>query len=173
MTHSAAWCLRNISASGVMEQAGSEIRLSLEPATLAAVFGVDSPDVASRFLGQLINVVRPDPGKPIDAATINPVIDVVQGIGPSNVLEAMTATMLVAAQHAALDAARRALHPDQTPAGRQSYLGLALKAMRTFAQLAESLNHGRGQSTTRRAVVERLPVRDGGEPMVVAIGPRD
>jgi len=34
---------------------------------------------------------------------------------------------------------RRASHPDQTPAGRALYQSLAFKAMRTFAQLLDTL----------------------------------
>jgi hypothetical protein len=143
-------------ANGGIEQAGSEVRLSIEPAALAAVFGIDDPDLASRLLGQLVNVVQFDPGRPIDGATISLVIAMVRGIGPSNAIEAMMATMLVAAQYAALDASRRGMHPDQSPAGRQSYLGLSLKAMRTFAQLVETLNHGRGKGPVQRVVVERV-----------------
>jgi hypothetical protein len=139
-------------ANGGIEQAGREVRLSTEPAALAAVFGIG----AARLLGQLLNVVQPDPDRPIDAATINLVIAMVRGIGPSNAIEAMMATMLVAAQYAALDASRRGMHPDQSPAGRQSYLGLSLKAMRTFAQLVETLNHGRGKGPVQRVVVERV-----------------
>ena len=115
----------------------------------------------------MINLVQPDPGKTIDPATINALIATVQGIAPGNALEAMIATMLVAAQHAALDASRRAMHPEQTPAGRQGYLGLALKAMRTCAQLVETLNHGRGKGPAQRVIVERVTVRDGGQAVVV------
>jgi hypothetical protein len=121
----------------------------------------------------LVNLVQPDPGKTIDPATINPLIATVQGIAPGNALEAMIATMLVAAQHAALDASRRAMHPEQTPAGRQGYLGLALKAMRTCAQLVETFDHGRGKGPVQRVVVERVTVRDGGQAVVGAVGSRD
>ena len=154
-------------ANGAIEQAGNEIRLNIDHAALAAAFGVDDPNIASRLLGQLINLVQPDPGKMIDPATINALIATVHGIAPGNALEAMIATMLVAAQHAALDASRRAMHPDQTPAGRQGYLGLALKAMRTCAQLVETLNHGRGKGPVQRVIVERVTVRDGGQAVVV------
>ena len=70
-------------ANGAIEQAGSEIRLNIDHAALAAVFGVDDPNIASRLLGQLINLVQPEPGKPIDPPTINPLIAIVQGIAPS------------------------------------------------------------------------------------------
>jgi hypothetical protein len=160
-------------ANDAIEHAGSEIRLNIDHAALAAAFGVDDPSIASRLLGQLINLVQPDPGKMIDPAKINALIATVQGIAPGNALEAMIATLLVAAQHAALDASRRAMHPEQTPAGRQSYLGLALKAMRTSAQLVETLNHGRGKGPVQRVVVERVTVRDGGQAVVGAVGSRD
>jgi hypothetical protein len=79
----------------------------------------------------------------------------------------------VAAQHAALDAMRRALHPDQTPAGRQSYMALSLKAMRTFAQLVENLNHGRGKSITQRVIVERVNVAPGAQAIVGAVASKE
>src|SRR5260370_41154956 len=62
-----------------------------------------------------------------------------------DMLEAMTATMLVGAQHAALDSLRRVMHPDQTAAGRELYESLAFKGMRAFAQLFEALNSEAGQ----------------------------
>jgi hypothetical protein len=73
-------------ANGAIEQAGSEIRLNIDHAALAAAFGVDDPTIASRLLGQLINLVQPDPGRLIDSATINPLIATVQGIAPGNAL---------------------------------------------------------------------------------------
>jgi hypothetical protein len=144
-----------------IEQAGTRITLTIEPAALAAAFGVDDPDVASHLLRQLVNAMHPDPNQPVNAAIINSIIAMVRDIGPRNVTEAMTATMLVTAQHAAFDVARRAMHPDQSPIGRQVYLGLALKAMRTHAQLLESFNHGREKGRTQRVIVERVTVRNG------------
>jgi hypothetical protein len=147
-------------------QNGRSLEVTVEPAALSSAFGVDDPDVASRLLGQLVSVLQPDPNKQVDTTVINQALALVQGIEPADLTEAMTATMLVAAQHAALDAMRRALHPDQTPAGRQSYMALSLKAMRTFAQLLESLNHGRGKGVTQRVIVERVTV----EPDAQAVG---
>jgi len=112
--------------------------------------------------------MHPDPSKPVDAAMINTLIAMVQGIGPRNVTQAMTATTLVAAQHAGADFLRRAMHPDQSPSGRQTYLALALKAFRTCAQLAESLNHGREKGTTQRIIVERVTVGNGAQAAVEA-----
>jgi hypothetical protein len=87
----------------------------------------------------------------------------------------MTATMLVGAQHAALDCLRRGFHPDQTPAGRALYQALALKAMRTFAQLVETLHVGRGKAVVKQEIYvthQHVTVESGGEATVGAIDAR-
>jgi hypothetical protein len=152
---------------------GRSLEVTIDPVALSAAFGIEDPDVASRLLGQIVSVLQPDPSKSIDTAAINQALALVEGINPTDALEAMTATMLVAAQHAALDAMRRALHPDQTPAGRQSYMALSLKAMRTFAQLVENLNHGRGKSITQRVIVERVNVAPGAQAIVGAVASKE
>ena len=102
------------------EQNGSKVELAIEPATLTQIFGVSDPDVATRLLSQLTSVLHPDPTKPVDPATINHALGLIEGLGPSDTTEALTATLLVAAQHAGLDALRRGSHPDQTPGGARS-----------------------------------------------------
>jgi hypothetical protein len=116
------------------ERVGGEIALAIDPEALCAVLGVDNPSVANRLPSQLVNVIQPDPRKPVDVASINQMLALIEGIKPTDVLEAMTATMLVGAQHAALESLRRASYPDQTAAGRALYQSLAFKAMRTFTQ---------------------------------------
>jgi hypothetical protein len=123
----------------------------------------------SILLSQLLGVLHPDPSKPVDSELVSEALALVQGIGPTDAGEAMLAVMLVAAQYAALDAMRRASHVAQSPAGRQSYTALSLKAMRTFAQLMETLNHGRGKGVTQRVIVERVTVEGGGQAVVGAV----
>jgi hypothetical protein len=156
------------------DRLGAEIKLTIDPKGLCAVFGIDDPGVAVRLLSQLINFIQPDLQKPADAVSINQMLALIEGIGPSKTLEAMTATMLVGAQHAALDSLRRACHPDQTPAGRQSYTALGLKAMRTFAQLVEALHVGRGRAVRQEINVthQHVTVEAGGQAMVGAIDAR-
>jgi hypothetical protein len=140
----------------------------LEPSEVRTIFGINNPSLAARLLSQLLGVLHPDPSKPVDSALVNEALALVQGIGPTDAGEAMLAVMLVAAQHAALDAMRRASHVAQSPAGRQSYTALS-KAMRTFPQLMETLNHGRGKGVTQRVVVERVTVEAGGQAVVGAV----
>jgi hypothetical protein len=146
-----------------------QVAVDLDSNTLAKVFGVGVPEIAARLLSQLVNVLQPDPSGPVDTTMIRTAIALIKGFKPADAIEATTVTMLVAAQHAAMDMARRALHPEQTPAGRQMYMGLSLKAMRTFAQLLEGLNHGRGKGVTQRVIVERINVEPGGRAVVAAM----
>jgi len=155
-----------------VERDSGQLAVAIEPATLCNVFGVADPSVATRLLSQLLSVVQPDPHKPIDVATIDHVLTLIEGIRPADTLEAMTATMLIGAQHAALDSLRRASHPGQTPAGRQIYTALSLKAMRTFALLLDALNHGRGKGVTQQIIVKHVTVKEGAQAVIGAIGAR-
>jgi hypothetical protein len=156
------------------DRVGGEIALAIDPEGLSEVFGIADVSVATRLLSQLVGVIQPDARKPVDVASIDQVLALIEGIGPSNTLEAMTATMLVGAQHAALDSLRRACHPDQTPAGRQSYTALGLKAMRAFAQLLEALHVGRGRAVRQEINVthQNVTVEAGCRAMVGDIDTR-
>ena len=92
-------------------------------------------------------------------------VALIAGISPNGTIEAMTATMLVGAYRAAIDSLRRATHPDQTPAGRALYQTLALKSMRSFAQLLESLHLGRGKAVRQEINVTHthVTVEPGGK----------
>jgi hypothetical protein len=151
------------------EQATGKVSVTIEPGALCAIFGVADPDVATRLLSQLVGVLQPDPAKPVDAAVVNQALAMIEGIGPTDTLEAMTATLLVCVQHAAHDSMRRALHPDQTPGGRAIYGALALKTMRTYAQLLEAHNHGRGKGVTQQIIVKRITVEPGAQTVVGSV----
>ena len=153
-------------------QDGTRVALAIQPSELCAVFGVTDPDVATRLLSQLLGVLQPDTSEPVDPVLINQALALVHDVGPADAMEAMLAIMLVSAEYAAMDIMRRATHPAQTAAGRQSYVTLSLKAMRTFAQLLEALNHGRGKGVTQRVIVERVTVEAGGQAVVGAVDAR-
>ena len=74
-------------------------------------------------------VCTPKPNKPFDNATANLALTLMHEIGPKDVVEAMLACQLIVAHVAAMDASRRALHVEQTAAGRTAYLTLARKLM--------------------------------------------
>ena len=147
----------------------ADVELAIEPSELCAVFGVKDPEVAAHLLSQLVGVLHPNTEEPVDPAVINRALAMVQDIGPTDATEAMLAVMSIAAQYFAMDAMRRGAHPAQSPVGRQSYAGTSLKAMRTFAQLLEALNHGRGKGVTQRVIVERVTVEAGAQAIVGAV----
>ncbi len=152
-----------------LRQTGAQVALAISPAELCAAFGVTDPDAATRLLSQLLGVLHPDTSQPVDPALINQALALVQGIGPADATEAMLAVMLVGAEFAAMDLMRRATHPAQSAPGRQTYAGLSLKAIRTFAHLLEALNHSRGKGVTQRVIVERVTVEAGGQAVVGAV----
>jgi hypothetical protein len=152
-----------------VEQSAGQLAVAIEPEILSAVFGIDDPNLAMRLLSQLVGFVQPDPGKPVEAGLIDQMLTLIEGINPSGMLEAMTATMLVGTQHVALDSLRRASHPDQSPAGRAMYQSLAFKAMRAFAQLLETLHQGRGRGVTQQIIVKHVTVEAGAQAVVGAV----
>jgi hypothetical protein len=161
-----------VSRRGCGEIAGTskskrEVAVAMEPAALCSVFGVTEIEVARSLLSQLVSVLDPGANKTTEMAS--DALAIIRNIQPRDSLEAMTATMLVAAQHAALDTMRRALHPDQSPGGRALYAGLGLKAMRTYARLLEALQQGRGKGVEQRIIVERVTVAPGGQAVVGSV----
>lgn len=150
---------------------GSPIPPGISAESLRNAFGVSDSGIALRFLEQLANVLYADAPQSLDEGKIADILAAVRAIAPVGGLEAMTATMLVAVQYAALDAMRRAAHPEQTYGGRQSYTSLALKAMRTHAQLLDAFNRGRGNGTTQQIIVKHLSIESGGQAIVGALAP--
>jgi hypothetical protein len=71
---------------------GAEIKLTIDPNGLCTVFGIDDLCVVSRRLSQLVSVIQPDPRKPADASLIDGVLALIEGIGPADTVEAMTAS---------------------------------------------------------------------------------
>jgi hypothetical protein len=144
--------------------------VAVNPERLCTVLGVGDVDVAASILSQIVNVVAGS--RAPSSEEIGAILDLVGGIGPANTSEAMTVALLVTTQHASADMIRRALHPDQTPEGRRMYLSLALKAARTYAQLLEAFNHGRGKGQTRQEiVVTHVSVQPGGQAIVGTVNP--
>jgi hypothetical protein len=87
------------------------------------------------------------------------------GIAPKDELEGMMAAQLIACHNAAMECYRRAMHGEQTFAGRSENLSQANKLSRSFSTLLEALNRhrGKGQQTVR---VEHVTVNAGGQAIV-------
>jgi hypothetical protein len=133
-------------------------------------FGPVSDAVKSLLTTQLVNVLRTDQStRDVDIGVVNQALDLMVAIGPKDGVEAMLAVQMVAAHQAAMTTARLALRDDQIPSGRQLYLSLSGKLMRTFTGQVEALNRGRGKGIIQRVVVERVNVEPGGQAVVGAV----
>jgi hypothetical protein len=64
--------------------------------------------IAEALFQQVVNVLHPDPKKPLDAATANLALALLHRIGPRDEIEAMLACQMIVAHLAAMDASRRA-----------------------------------------------------------------
>jgi hypothetical protein len=84
-------------------------------------FGTVDEIVAESLFQQLVNGLHSGlPNQPIDCATANLALALMHSLGPKDVIEGMLACQMIVAHVAVMDAARRALHLEQTPGGRQA-----------------------------------------------------
>jgi hypothetical protein len=143
-------------------------------AAFHTAFGTANETIAEALFQQLANALHADPKNPLDDATANLGLALMYSIAPRDEIEAMLACQMVVAHVAAMDASRRALHVEQTAAGRVAYLGLTRTLMTLFAAQMDTLNRHRGKGTTQKIVVERVYVGPGAQAIVggVASGGR-
>ncbi len=135
---------------------------------LKSIGGSQSDDVNLFLINQAINVVRTK-GLDADALTKQHVTTVrmMAGIAPTDELEGMLATQLIASHSAAIDSCRRAMIADAFEV-RQAHLSAAGKLSRTYATLLEALNRHRGKGQ-QRVTVEHVHVHDGGQAIVGSV----
>jgi hypothetical protein len=132
-------------------------------------FGTTERLVAEVLFGQLLNAFQTTPEKGIDSTTANAALALIHSIRPRDTIEAMLGIQLVITHVAAMEASRRALHPEQTAAGRIAYLNLSRKLMSLFTAQTDALNRHRGKGTTQKIVIERVLVAPGAQAVVGAI----
>ena len=136
------------------------------------VFGTAESTIADALFSQLVNILHTDPTKPMSASTANLALALLHRLAPANELEAMLCLQLVVAHVASMDASRRALHVDQTAAGRQAYLSLTRKLMTLFTAQTQALSRLRGNPIVQKVVIERVNVATGAQAVVGAVTSR-
>jgi hypothetical protein len=136
-------------------------------AQFLAAFGTTEFTVAEALYQQLLGVLCL--GRVLDTATANLALALLHRIAPKDEIEAMLACQTVVAHIAGMDAARRALHVEQTAGGRAAYLSLTRKLMTLFAAQMDALNRHRGKATVQKVIVEKVLVAPGGQAIVGAV----
>jgi hypothetical protein len=86
-------------------------------------------------------------------------------LAPSDPMEAMIASQLLATHNAAMECYRRAMIDGQFPANRTENLNQAVKLSRTHAALLDALNKHRGKGH-QKVTVEHVHVNSGGHAIV-------
>jgi hypothetical protein len=92
----------------------------------------------------------------------NQAVQTMVGLQPADEIEGMLCAQMVATNAGALEAMRRAFHPDAMLHSRMDWLNAANKLMRTHAALSEVLMRKRNGGQ-QRIVVERVQVGPGGQ----------
>jgi hypothetical protein len=92
-------------------------------------------------------------------------IALLQGIKPTNEIEGMLASQMVATHSAALECLRRAMIPSQSFAGFEQSMKHAAKLMLIYARQIDALNKHRGKGQ-QKVTVEYVNVEAGGQAVV-------
>jgi hypothetical protein len=124
--------------------------------------GTTNADFANGLINQLGNVLGK--GKAINAAGLNHIVSMVQGIAPRDETEAMLAAQMAAIHNATMTAARRLNHVESIPQ-RDSASNMFNKLARTFTGQVEALKKYR--STGEQSIrVQHVNVSEGGQAIV-------
>ena len=120
-----------------------------------------SLDFISYALTQLANILKPRSGDDL-TVEMNAAVAMLQGIAPTNEMEAMLAAQMVATHHLSMEMARRTIRADMLPQ-YQTHGNLSTKFARTFTAQIEAL------SKLRRGgeqVVRHVHVNEGGQALI-------
>ncbi len=98
-------------------------------------------------------------------ARIQSAISMLQGIKPTDEVEGMMATQMVATHNVAMDCIFKAMIPNQTFEGRDQNLKHAAKLLSICLRQIEVLDKHRGKGQ-QKITVERVNVESGGQAIV-------
>ena len=104
--------------------------------TLSEVFGTTDPILAEGITRDLLNVLAP--------TDVEFVLAFLRAKRPKNVCQALRTTVLTLTYKIAMEAGRKAQHPEQTPAGRTAYLNEMRKLLVLHIQIDAMLTRDRG-----------------------------
>jgi hypothetical protein len=130
-------------------------------------FGTASAAFAEQAIGQLVAIIS---GKGSVSATqteLNAVLAAIDGMRPTDEIEAMLAIQMIAAHEMAMEMLRRAKQADLAPR-LQEYGSLAVKFLRTYAAQAEAIARLR-RGGEQRVIVQHVNVNEGGQAIVGAV----
>jgi hypothetical protein len=107
----------------------------------------------------------------VRAARLGGSLDAVGSFAPRDAIEGMMAAQAVALHHAAMECARRALHPDLPPEVASRLRREAANLSRAMVDMAEALDRRRGKGVQQRIVIERVDIAPGSQGIVCIVTP--
>ena len=129
--------------------------------------GTEEPLLQQRLVNQVCDALwLPADLSEDDLMTrIQSAISMLQGIKPTDEVEGMLATQMVATHNAAMECLRRAMIPAHPIQGRDLNLKHATKLLSVYSRQIEVLNKHRGKGQ-QKITVERVNVESGGQAIV-------
>ncbi len=137
------------------------------PHSDATGFGTASAAFAEQAVARLVAVISRKGSASPTQTELNAALAAVEGIGPTDEVEAMLAVQMVATHETALAMLTRAKHADLTPM-LQECGSLAVKLLRTFTAQVEALARLR-RGGEQRVIVQHVNVNEGGQAIVGAV----
>ncbi len=144
---------------------------SLVPVESDTVFqqatGAQEPTLQQRLIKQVADTLwLPDSlGDDERVTLVQSAISMLQGIKPSDEMEGMLATQMVATHNAAMECFRRAMIPAQSFEGRDQNLRHASKLLSLYSRQIEVLDRHRGKGQ-QKVTVEYVNIEAGGQAVV-------
>jgi len=141
--------------------------VSVDPKTAKEATGTEKPILNLQLIRQAAEALyfATETTKEEIAERIQSTIAMLQGIKPSDEIEGMLATQMVAAHNAAMNCLRKAMAPEQNFAWRDMNLKHAAKLMSIYARQLDALNKHRGKGQ-QKVTVEHVHVEAGAQAVV-------
>ena len=130
-------------------------------------FGTASAAFAEQSVARLAAVISRRGSASPTQTELNAALAAVDGIRPTDEIEAMLAVQMVATHETAMAMLTRAKHADLTPT-LQECGSLAVKLLRTFTAQVEALARLR-RGGEQRVIVQHVYVNEGGQAIVGAV----
>lgn len=138
--------------------------VALTSERIRSAMGTDDVALQNRLVNQALAVVSLQKGQKQDDA-IMATLAAFEAIAPTDGLEGVFATQMVATHEAAMECLRRANIPGQSFEGRDVNLKHAEKLLQIYARQMEALDKHRGRGQ-QKITVEHVNVHAGGQAVV-------
>lgn len=148
--------------------------VALDPADLPEATGTQDRNLGILLVKQAVEALW-TPARMSNSdrqEAVNAAVAALKGLAPTDALEGMMATQMVAIHNAAMECLRRAQFDGQTFEGRDQNLKNATKLLATYARHVEALDKHRGRGQ-QKITVEHVTVNAGGQAIVGNVGAGD